>query len=90
MTDEEGQPVLDSNGQQKTQAVTCVFCQWGEFARRKPVEVLWQEEEYLLVAPDEEALAGAGSESAREGRRLRAGDTVILSAAEIYDGMVIH
>lgn len=90
VTDEEGQPVLDSNGQQKTQAVTCVFCQWGEFARRKPVEVLWQEEEYLLVAPDEEALAGAGSESAREGRRLRAGDTVILSAAEIYDGMVIH
>ena len=90
VTDEEGQPVLDSNGQQKTQAVTCVFCQWGEFARRKPVEVLWQEEDYLLVVPDKDALAGLSSESNREGRKLRVGDSVITAAAELYDGKVIR
>ena len=54
------------------------------------MEVLWQEEEYILVAPDTEALAAYQSELARESRRLRAGDQVITAAADIYDGMVIQ
>ena len=87
--DEEGNPVLDSAGEQKTQAVTCVYCVWGEYARRKPVQVLWQEESFILVLPDSEALDGYATESARAGRRLRAGDQVITSAAEIYDGKVV-
>ena len=90
VTGEDGQPVLDSAGQQKTESSTCVYCLWGRYARRKPVQVLWQEEDYLLVVPDEDALANSGSENSREGRRLRAGDTVITAAAELYDGKVIR
>ena len=89
ITDEEGNPVLDSAGAQKTQAATCVYCLWGEYARRKPVQVLWQEESFILVLPDSEALSAYATESAQAGRRLRAGDQVITSAAEIYDGKVV-
>lgn len=90
VTDEEGNPLLDSAGQQKTESFTCVYCLWGRYARRKPVQVLWQEEDYLLVVPDEDALAQTGSDNSREGRRLRAGDAVITAAAELYDGKVIQ
>ena len=89
LTDEDGEPLLDADGQQKTEPVTCVYCMWGEFARRKPVQILWQEEEYILVEADTTALNAISAESVRESRRLRAGDPVITSAAEIYDGMVI-
>jgi len=88
--DESGQPVLDGQGNPKTQSVTGVYCLWGDTARLKPVKVLWQEEEYILAAPDEEALAAFTTEQARESRRLRAGDQVITAAAELYDGKVIR
>ena len=90
VTDEEGNPVLDDGGNPRTQSVTGVYCLWGNIARLKPVNVLWQEEEYILVTPDTEALEAFPSELARESRRLRAGDQVITAAAEIYDGMVIQ
>lgn len=90
VTDEDGQPVLDSQGSPKTQAVTCVYCLWGDTARLKPVTVLWQEDEYILVAPDEEALKAYSSAQTRESRRLRAGDQVITAAAEVYDGKVVQ
>ena len=38
------------------------------------MKVLWQEDEYILVAPDEEALGKYASEQTKESRRLRAGD----------------
>lgn len=90
VTDEEGEAVLDGAGQPKTQSVTCVYALWGNTARLKPVTVLWQEEEYILVAPDEGALAAFTTERAKESRRLRAGDEVITAAAELYDGKVIR
>ena len=90
VTGENGEPVLDAEGQPKVQSVTCVYCLWGNIARLKPVKVLWQEEEYILVAPDTAALEAFPSELARESRRLRAGDQVITAAADIYDGMVIQ
>ena len=90
VTDGDGQPVLDSQGKPKTQAVTCVYCLWGDTARLKPVAVLWQEDEYILVAPDEEALKAYSSAQTRESRRLRAGDQVITAAAELYDGKVVQ
>lgn len=90
VTGEDGEPVLDGEGQPRTRSVTCVYCLWGNTARLKPVNVVWQEEEYLLVTPDAEALEGFSSELARESRRLRAGDQVITAAADIYDGMVIQ
>ncbi len=82
--------MLDENGNPKTQSVTCVYCLWGTTARLKPVKVLWQEDEYILVVPDENALSAFSSEQAREGRRLRAGDEVITAAADLYDGKVIR
>jgi hypothetical protein len=87
---EDGQPVLEADGTEKVQSVTCVYSLWGVYARRKPVTVLWQEEDYILVAPDEKYLASLASDSAREGRRLRAGDQVITAAADLYDGKVIR
>lgn len=90
VTDEDGNPVLDSGGNPKSQSVTCVYCLWGNTARIKPVNVLWQEEDYILVAPDEEALAAFSTEQAKESRRLRSGDQVITAAAELYDGKVIR
>ena len=90
VTDENGEPILNTEGEPKVQSVTCVYCLWGNIARLKPVNVLWQEEEYLLVAPDANALDAFPSELSRESRRLRAGDQVITAAADIYDGMVIR
>lgn len=90
VTDGEGQPVLDSQGNPKTVPVTCVYCVWGDTARLKPVKVLWQEEEYILVSPDEEALDAYAAGQSRESRRLRPGDQVITAAAEVYDGKVVQ
>ena len=90
VTDEDGNILLDANGHEKTQPVTCVFTLWGELARRKPVRVLWQEDEYILVAPDDEYLNTLATEGGREGRRLRSGEQVITAAADLYDGKVIR
>ncbi len=90
ITDEEGLPVKDSQGNPKTTPVTCVYCLWGDTAMQKPVTVLWQEEDYILVAPDEEALGAYAQEKTRESRRLRAGEQVITAAAELYDGKVVQ
>ncbi len=90
VTDEDGEPVLKSDGTEQTRQITGVYCVWGTTARLKPVDVVWQEDEYLRVVPSEEALAGYTSASAREGRRLRAGDEVITAAADLYDGKVIR
>lgn len=90
VTGEDGEPVLKSDGTEQTRQVTGVYCVWGTTARLKPVDVIWQEDEYLLVIPSEEALAGYTSASTREGRRLRAGDEVITAAADLYDGKVIR
>ena len=90
VTDENDQPVLDSQGNPKQQSVTCVYCLWGDTARLKPVKVLWQEDDYILVAPDEEALSAFTAEKTRESRRLRAGDQVVTAAAELYDGKVVQ
>lgn len=90
VSDENGEPVLDGQGNPKTRSVACVYCLWGDTARQKPVRILWQEDEYILVAPDEEALSAFSSEQARESRRLRPGDQVITAAADIYDGKVVR
>ncbi len=81
VTDEEGNPVYYESGAQKTEKVTGVYCLWGSTARLKPVEVLWQEDKYILVQP----VAGTS-----EGRKLRAGDQVITTAEELFDGKVIQ
>ncbi len=90
IVDEEGSPVLDEEGMEQFRRTTGVYCLWGNTARFKPVDILWQEDEYLLAVPSASALAGYASDSTREGRRLRAGDEVITTSAELYDGKVIR
>lgn len=58
-----------------------VYCVMGVEARFKPVEVLYRGENFALVQADPPA--------DKEPLRLRAGDEVILSAGELYDGKVI-
>lgn len=81
VTDEDGNPVLESDGTQRTRSITGVYCIWGTFARFKPVEVVWQDEEYMLVRP---------AQGASDARRLRSGDAVIIAAVDLYDGKVIN
>ena len=81
VTDGEGNPVLNADGTQKQQQVYGVYCMWGNTARFKKVNILWQEDEYMIV------------ESAQADdplRRLRAGDQVITAAEDLYDGKVIE
>ena len=73
--------ITDENGNELTEKTTGVYCMWGSSARFKPVEVLWQEESYILVTP---------AEGASETRTLRAGDEAITAAEDLYDGKVIN
>ena len=64
-----------------------VYCRVGLRAYRKPVEVLWQGEDYCLVKP---VAIDTTSESTRQLYTLRAGDEVIISANDLYDGKVVE
>lgn len=81
VTGEDGEPVYYESGNQQTENVTGVFCLWGSTARFKPVEIVWQEDEYILVRP---------ADGASEGRTLRVGDQVITTAEDLFDGKVIQ
>ena len=72
--------VTDENGQELAEKTTGVYTVWGTSALFKPVEVVWSEEDYLLVRPAEGASAK---------RLLRAGDEVITAAEDLYDGKVV-
>ena len=64
-----------------------VYCLVGLRAYRKPVEVLWQGEDYCLVRP---VGIETSSESLRQLYTLRAGDEAIVSANDLYDGKVVE
>ena len=81
--------ITDGEGQETQVSTTAVYCRMGRWARLKPVEVLYQGEDYYLVQADETTLQGM-SENARESRILRSGDEVIISASDLYDGKVIE
>lgn len=81
VTSEDGTPLFKADGTPQTEQVTGVYCVWGTTARFKPVEVIWQEEDHMVVIP---------AEDAKDSRRLRAGDEVITAAADLYDGKVIN
>ena len=80
-TDENGDPILTADGSEKKRQIFGVYCMWGNTAKFKKVEILWQEDEYMLVRSLQ-----AGDVS----RRLRPGDEVITAAADLYDGKVIE
>ena len=80
--------LTDEAGNEKQVSSTAVYCRMGRLARLKPVQVLYQGEDYYLVQPDTQALQGL-SEDQLESRILRGGDEVIVSASDLYDGKVI-
>lgn len=63
-----------------------VYCRVGLTAYFKPVEVLYRGEDYCLVAPVE---IDSTRESTIRLYTLRAGDELILTAEELYDGKII-
>jgi len=81
VTDKDGKLVLRSDGTPEQTQITGVYSLWGNSARWKPVEILWQEDEYMLVT------AADGVEASR---RLRPGDQVITAAEDLYDGKVVE
>ncbi len=64
-----------------------VYCRVGLRAYFKPVEVLYGGEDYFLASP---IRVDSTSESTIQLYTLRAGDEVIVSAQELYDGKVIE
>lgn len=79
--DENGETVLNSDGTEKRQQVYGVYCLWGSTARFKRVNILWQEDDYMIVA---------SAQADDVLRRLRPGDQVITAAEDLYDGKVIE
>ena len=60
---------------------TGVYCVDGENAAFRPVTLVYQGEGYALVTP---------AEGVADTRTLRAGDQVIATSKELYDGKVIR
>ena len=75
VTDEE-------TGEESQVSVTGVYALVGAQAEFKPVTVLAEEEGYCLVKPEPPA------DGAR--KILRAGDEIILTAEELFDGKVVR
>ena len=63
------------------EGITGVYCVDGENASFRPVELLYQGENYALVKP---------AEGVSDTRTLRAGDEVIATAGKLFDGKVIR
>ena len=80
--------VEDADGNTTTTTLTGVYCRMGRTARFKPVTVIYEGEDYLLVtaAPEE---MGVTNENQLQTYTLRAGDEVIVTARGLYDGKVI-
>lgn len=68
------------------EGTTGVYCRVGLTAYFKPVEVIYRGEDYCLVSP---VTVDSTRESTIRLYTLRAGDELILTAEELYDGKVI-
>ena len=77
VTDEE-------TGEEKQVSVTCVYALVGQQAELKPVTVLAEEDNYILVTAADISTTTAAKKA------LRAGDQIIISSGELYDGKVIN
>ncbi|MCI7473035.1 MAG: hypothetical protein MSB10_05070 [Clostridiales bacterium] len=80
----EQQTVTDSEtGEEKQVNMTCVYALVGQRAERKQVQVVAEEENYLLVTPVTDSAPSQAKKA------LRAGDQIIISSGQLYDGKVI-
>lgn len=78
---------VDSDGNRETEDITGVYCVVGAEARFKPVQVVYTGDDFVLV---ESTVAVTTSTTvSMETTRLRAGDEVIISASDLYDGKVV-
>ena len=75
--------VTDDDGGETLVRETGVYCIVGMEARFKPVEVLYSDENFALVRS---TLDTADTTTGLEEIRLRAGDEVIITARDLYDG----
>ena len=67
--------------------VTGVYCMVGMKARFKPVDVLYSGDDFALVRSTLDTAEEVSK--TQEQIRLRAGDEVIITAYDLYDGKVI-
>ena len=70
------------DGTEKEVQVTGVYSVVGLEAAFKPVEILYTGDHFILVQPDPPA--------DREAQRLRAGEEIIVTARNLYDGKVVR
>lgn len=82
----EGLRVPNSALRISAEGVTGVYCRVGRTAYFKPVEVIYRGEDYCLVTAGE---IDSTRESTIRLYTLRAGDELILTAEELYDGKVL-
>ena len=80
--------ITGSDGEAQTVRVTAVYCRVGRTAQLKPVQVVYEGEDYYLVEPDPSAL-GPLSAQQTELYSIRSGDEIIVTANELYNGKVI-
>lgn len=81
----EQQTVTDSEtGEESQVSVTGVYALVGQQAEFKPVSILAEEDNYILVTAADTSTTTAAKKA------LRAGDKIIISSGELYDGKVIE
>ena len=79
--------VTDEDGNQSVVSETGVYCMVGMKARFKPVDVLYSGDDFALVRSTLDTAEEVSK--TQEQIRLRAGDEVIITAYDLYDGKVI-
>ena len=79
--------VTDEDGTESTVNETGVYCIVGMEARFKPVDVLYSGEDFALVRSTLDTAEEVTK--SQEEIRLRAGDEVIITAYELYDGKIM-
>ena len=79
--------VAGEDGTETTVSETGVYCVVGMEARFKPVDVLYSGEEFALVRSTLDRAEDVTA--AQEQIRIRAGDEVIVTAYDLYDGKVL-
>ena len=81
--------VENEDGTETTESLVGVYCRIGVEAWFKPVTVVYQGEDYYLVTANPTAMGSGMSEKQTELYTLRAGDEVVVTAKDLYNGKVI-
>ena len=82
------QTVTNEDGTESTVSETGVYCIVGMEARFKPVDVLYSGEDFALVRSSLNQAEELTDE--QEKIRLRAGDEVVITAYDLYDGKIMR